>query len=199
MGLSIHYSGRFRETSCLPEMIDEIKDIAEVCKWNFTVYCEQFPNNKSPGIIHDGKVYGISFTPPECETVSISFLSNRKMSSNVHLKFYGNTDKEPYSKYLYMLSVKTQFAGIEVHKFIIQLFRHLEKKNYFEEFSLIDDGKYWETGDEKLLADIFKENVELLDNFSFAIESVPIENGESYEKYFERVMNMINARKKNKI
>lgn len=197
MGLSIYYSGRFREASSLPKMIDEIKDIAETFKWDFTIYNEQFPkNNNSHDLMHDGKVYGISFTPPECETVSISFLSNRKMSSNAHLEFYGNTDKEPYSKYLYMLSVKTQFAGIEVHKFIIQLFRYLEKKNYFEEFSLIDDGKYWETGDEKLLANIFKKNVELLDSFSFAIESIPIKNGESYEKYFERVINMINARKK---
>ncbi|MEA3450898.1 MAG: hypothetical protein U9Q83_03235 [Bacteroidota bacterium] len=63
---------------------------------------------------------------------------------------------------------------------------------------IIDEGKYWKTRDENLLQDIFKQNVDLLDNFSFAIESIPIKNGESYENYFERLVNRIRNRNQDK-
>ena len=85
MGLSIYYKGKFWEKACLVRMIDEIKDIAEICKWEYAVYKEQFPKHETPEMVHDGEVYGITFTPPECETISICFLSNRRMSSPVHL------------------------------------------------------------------------------------------------------------------
>lgn len=196
MGLSIHYNGKFRDGASFSKMIDEIKDIVEICKWEYIIYNSRFPENKKQ---HDGKIYGISFTPPGCETVSISFLSNRRMSGSANLMLYGGGDRKINNDYLYMLSVKTQFAGIEIHKFIIQLFRYLKKQDYFDEFNLIDEGKYWETGDEKLLEDTFKTYTELLDSFSFAIESVPVEENESFEKYFERLMNMINRRNRNRL
>jgi hypothetical protein len=198
MGLSFYYSGSFRENASLSKMVNEVKDIAEVCKWKYNIYQEEFPNDYNFENSYNQNIYGISFTPPECETVSLCFLSNRKMSSPAHLKFYGETSDKPEQEYLYMLSVKTQFAGVEIHKFIIELFRYLKKQEYFENLEIIDDGKYWETGDENLLQDIFKQNVDLLDSFSFAIESIPIKNGESYEKYFESLMNMIRNRNHDK-
>lgn len=73
------------------------------------------------------------------------------MSSIEHLKFYGQTESQSQMDCLYTLSVKTQFAGTAIHKTIIELFRYLYKKNYVLEFNLIDDGEYWETGDENLL------------------------------------------------
>ena len=197
MGLSIHYSGKFRQGGCLSEMITEIRDIAEVCKWEYRVYNEQFPEEDNQSGEHDGELYGISVTPPKCETVSFCFLSNRRMSGNAQLVFWGDDDKKPESDYLYMLSVKTQFAGIEVHKFVIQLFRHLEKKGYFEDFHLDDEGNYWETEDEKVLEEKFKIYTDLLENFSLAIETVPTRKDEPFEKYFERIIDIISERKRN--
>lgn len=194
MGLSFHYSGRFRKGASLSEMIHEVKDIVEVCKWKYTIFEEEFPSDKDVENSDNGNIYGISFTPPECETVWLCFLSNRKMSSPVLFMLYGKTNDSPEHEYLYMLSVKTQFAGVEIHKFIIELFRYLKKRGYFETLEVTDEGKYWETGDENLLKEIFKRYVDLLDNFTFAVEHIPIKSDESYEKYFERLINVIRNR-----
>jgi len=199
MGLSIHYSGSFRESAFLPKMINEVIDIVETCKWDYHVYEKDFPNNIDTSNHYNENIYGICFTPPECETVSLCFLSNKRMSSSAHLKFFGKTNDKPEQKYLYMLSVKTQFAGEEIHKFIIELFRYLKKKEYFENLEILDEGKYWETGDENLLHDIFKQYVDLLDSFSMAIKSAPLKKGESYEKYFMRLMEMIQNKNRDEI
>ena len=61
-----------------------------------------------------------------------------------------------------------------IHKSIIQLFHYLCKREYFKEFDLIDDGEYWESGDERLLEQKFKENGDLIDNFSIAVEAIPV-------------------------
>ena len=37
MGLSIHYSGSFNNSGSLSEMIEEVKDIAEVFKWKYNI------------------------------------------------------------------------------------------------------------------------------------------------------------------
>ena len=197
MGLSIHYKGRFNKNSTLSDLITEVKEIVETFKWDYQIYLEKFPDKKINNDSYNGKIYGISFTPPKCETISICFLSNYRMSSSIHLKLFGNTKNKSENKFLYMLSAKTQFAGITIHKAIIELFRHLLKKNYFSEFHLVDEGNYWETGDENLLKKKFKEYNTLIDDFSLAIETIPAKNGESFQKYFERIMEKINNRKKN--
>jgi hypothetical protein len=68
-----------------------------------------------------------------------------------------------------------------------------------QDFSLDDEGSYWETGDEKLLEGKFKTYTDLLDNFSLAIETIPAKKDEPFEKYFERILNKINERKKNSL
>jgi len=196
MGLSIHYRGSFSKNATLSELITEVREISEAFKWDYAVHEESFPASENEGQAHDGNVYGISFTPPRCETISIGFLSNYRMSSYVNIKFYGHSEHPPETAYLYMLSAKTQYAGPDIHKTVIELFRYLHKRNYFSEFTLIDEGQYWETGDEKLLEQKFKENGALIDNFAIAIEAIPAKQGESYENYFQRIAKMIENRNK---
>ena len=43
MGLSIHYSGSLSNPDYLSEIIEEVKDIAEVFKWEYNIYEERFP------------------------------------------------------------------------------------------------------------------------------------------------------------
>jgi hypothetical protein len=190
MGLSFHYSGSIAKPGYLPELITEVLDIAKVFGWKYVVHEQQFPAEMFGLPNYNNLIYGISFTPPNCETVSISFLSNGRISDESHLLFFGKTPTQPEQAYLYMLSVKTQFAGVSVHQILIQLFRHLNKK-YFVNFSLIDEGKYWETNDEELLKTIFKKYTDLLDNFSFAIENFPALTDETIEIYFERLFTWI--------
>ena len=197
MGLSFHYNGRFRKEASLPGLINEVKDIADVCKWKYRIFSSEFPENFSNENEHNGEIYGISITPPECESVFFCFLSNGRMSNPFLVKFYGEQKTARDKEFLYMVSTKTQFAGIEVHKFIIQLFKHLQKQNYFEELNIIDEGEYWETGDEKNLETIFNRYDKLLDDFSLALKSVPKNDGESFDNYFERIVKKIDKRRTN--
>lgn len=187
MGLSIHYSGSFNAEASLHEMIKEVKDIAEIYKWHYTVYSNEFPVNSLGKKSYNQNIYGISFTPPECETIDLCFLSNGRMSSALHLKFYGDATNKNEARYLYMLSVKTQYAGIETHKLIIHLMKYLAPK-YLLDFTLSDEGGYWESGDESLLKEAFKRYNNLIESFSSSIENFPIQEGESVEAYFERLL-----------
>ena len=198
MGLSFHYSGRFSRNASLPDMIEEVKDIVETRKWPYQIFETDFPEaGIVPGRKHDGNIYGISFTPPECETVSLCFLSNGRMSCPVNLHFYGNSNDRQEQKYLYMLAVKTQFAGEETHKFIIELFRYLKKKKYFEKLDIRDEGMYWETADEQQLHEVFVKYTTLFDSLKFAVDHVPKNEAESWEDYFGRLMDMIKNKDKN--
>jgi hypothetical protein len=195
MGLSIHYWGSFNSKASLHAMIEEVKDIAEIYKWRYNVYGDEFPEDSPGKAEYTQNIYGISFTPPECETVWLCFLSNGRMSSPSHLQFFGNSKNKEEEGYLYILSVKTQYAGIEIHKLIIHLLKYLSGK-YLQDFTLNDEGEYWETGDEKLLQDAFKRYTDLIENFASSLENYPIKSGESFEAYFERLMKQIHERYK---
>lgn len=195
MGLSIHYRGRISNPLLLPTLIEEIEDIANIYNWKYVIYERHFPENTYGKPEYNQNVYGISFTPPECETISISFLSNGRMSSSAHLKFFGKTDTTAESEYLYLLSAKTQYAGIMVHQFIIQLFRYLNKK-YFADFTMKDEGGFWETNDEAVLKSNFNKYTELLDGLVSSIEIFPVQPGENIVSYLARLMKQISDNKR---
>jgi hypothetical protein len=94
-----------------------------------------------------------------------------------------------------MLSAKTQFAGIETHRLIINLFRYLEK-HYFEDFEMLDEGSYWETGDDKVLNETFRRYDALMDEFSTAVDHIDRLEGENPESYIERIVRWIHKRRR---
>lgn len=192
MGLSIHYNARFNKEVSLCDMIEEVKDIAEIYNWKYHIYETRFAENSIDQDSYNDKIYGISFSPPECESIWLCFLSNGKMSSPVNLQCFGNSDDD--KEYLYLLSTKTQYAGINVHKLIIHLLEYLSAK-YFIEFNLTDEGKYWETGDEKLLEKIFNRYNDLMDSVSSALENIPFKTDESIEEYFKRILEIIHSKR----
>jgi hypothetical protein len=114
-GLSIHYNGRFKTDASLKELIDDVLDVVRLYDWEHFVFETEFPPALPATDEYTQDIYGICFTPPKCETVSICLLSNRWMSDAAHLQFYGNATSEEERGYLYSLSVKTQYAGIEIH------------------------------------------------------------------------------------
>lgn len=193
MGLSIHYNGRFNRKASLKKMIEEVRDIVEVYQWKYYVFEDIFPDNGFGKTQYDRKIYGICFTPPECETVWLTFLSNGRMSTPVHLRFYGNTNNKRERRYLYMISVKTQYAGIEIHKLVIHLLKYIREK-YLQDFNVSDEGEYWETGDEQLLANSFERYTFLINTVSSLLQSESILPGESLETYFERLMKRMHEK-----
>lgn len=193
MGLSIHYNGRFNKNLSLSEMIEEVKDIAEIHNWKYTIFEIQFPEKVINSL--DDTLYGICFSPPKCEPVWLCFLSNGRMSSPINLKSFGNSTDGKDKEYLYLLSTKTQYAGIEVHKLIIHFLKYISKK-YFNEFYLADEGKYWETGDEKLLENIFNDYNSLMESFDSALKQIPSKPQENMEEYLIRILEMIHRKRK---
>ena len=195
MGLSIHFSGRLRKAELLPAMIEEVIDISNVYGWKYKVYDTNFPKNSFESCTSFVNIYGVSFTPTDCETVSLTFLSNGTMVSPAYVSFFANSEDETKRSYVYFNSVKTQFAGIFVHLLLIRLFKYLNDK-YFDSFKLDDESFYWETEDENLMRERFKLYDNLLDNVLLSTQTFPLEPNEDIVAYFERLMKHIDNMKK---
>jgi hypothetical protein len=194
MGLSIHYSGRISKPELLPALIEEVEEIVKIYQWPYDVFERHFPPDTFGKKEYNDSIYGISFTPANCETIPVCFLSNGRISDIFHLDLFGRSKNPKERKYVYMLSVKTQFAGIEIHSFIIELFRYLNKK-YFAGFKMIDEGSYWETHDKELLEFNFKKYNMLINAFSSALENYPMLPDENVENYVLRLLNYISKNK----
>lgn len=194
MGVTIHYEGKIKNKVILPELIAEVKDIAISMKWDYHIFSENFPLDDSDDGSYDGELYGMLFSPPKCEPVWISFLSNGRMSGPGILASRKDENPTLENKYLYNLFTKTQYAGVDIHKSIVELFRYLNGKGYFTEFSMIDEGEYWETRNEALLVANFERVARAIDDITLALQTIPTEKGEDLEGYFMRLMNLINKR-----
>ncbi len=172
MGLSIHYSGVLKLPALIPALVEEVQDVCNIMEWRYQL-CDV------------DEISGILFTPPECETVGLSFLPNGELVCLVSLKFR----TEPAN----IISVKTQFAGADVHQAIIKLLKHL-KASYFATFELMDESSYWETGDEALMHKKFGEYDFLLKSVSAALQDFNVEAGDTAETLAGRLEKFLRGR-----
>ena len=148
MGLSIHYDGKLKNGSDLKELLNEVAETCKTFDWYHEIFNDEFPRSNSEKILRKHEVYGMAFTPPDCETVFLCFEPDGTMKNPLWKMLEDDSDDE--LKEITTTSVKTQSAGIETHKQIINLFKYLEKK-YFSEFSMYDESGFWDHGDlEKL-------------------------------------------------
>lgn len=184
MGLSIYYKGRFGSKASLQEMIAEVKDTAEIYKWEYHIFETEFNPAELQKKNTNQSIYGIIFSPPGSEPVQLTYLSNGRMSSPFIQEHIEGTDDD--EKLRYNLFTKTQFAGFEVHRIIIDFLKYLNKK-YFQEFELIDESQYWETGDENVLRQNFKRYNDLMDQFASGLENIKLNENESIDDFIIRV------------
>ncbi len=193
MGISIHYSGKLKSEKFLPELIEEVKDIAAINKWQYLIFEKEFPLNKFGKKKFNGLLYGISFSPPDCESVCLTFLPDGALVPLwiLHPNFIDERKKIT----LRTVSVKTQFAGPQAHKIIIHLLDFLSKK-YLIRFKMSDEAKYWETRDEALLEREFKFLGDLINGFRSHIETIPMNKNETIENYILRIAQGIHKQKK---
>lgn len=186
MGLSFHFKGALKNPHSLKKMIEEVTDIAQTNLWNYHIFEDQFPNDTFTVEPNYDTVYGICFNPPNCEVVCLTFLSNGKLCPFWDIEPSKIPKNELDDHYL---SVKTQFAGPEIHKQLMVFFDYINKK-YFENFDLNDEGNYWETKNEPLLKDTFKKYSSLIEGFDSLLENIPIGENESIEDYLLRIAEM---------
>jgi hypothetical protein len=91
------------------------------------------------------------------------------------------------------ISVKTQFAGIEIHKALIKLFKRLEQA-YFTEFEMIDEGDYWNTLDEEVLKKQFDKYSFLLEAVGRELENSRLEDNETEKPLADRLEQFLNEK-----
>ena len=188
MGLSIYYKGRFKQGASLTDMIDEVKDIAEVNKWEYHIFETEFDQSLLERESSDQNIFGITYSPPSCEPICLTFLSNGRMCNPFILELC--KDSKEKERYSYGIFSKTQYAGFEAHKIIIDLFRYLSKK-YFSEFELTDESNYWESGDEALMRQTFKKYNDMMDIFAGELENIPFKKNENIVDFVERVAKIL--------
>ena len=154
MGLSLHYTAKLRKSEYLPELIEEIIDICQSLNWP----CREIDSAEPKSVNPTGtdaseepanaiRLRGVLFTPPECETFSLLFSPDGRLLDLIKLAAGFAPDAAEQALHV---SVKTQFAGPDVHSALVKLLRYLEKK-YLADVSVIDEGAYWETEDRQEL------------------------------------------------
>ena len=208
MGLTIHYQGCISDKHLLPELIEELEEISKVHGWNFRIFEREFPEDREnlqlegfplnealTKYSNDGLLYGIWFIPPKCDPVSVTFLKNGRLCSPSQLQNWGESTDETERKYLYMNFSKTQYAGAEIHKMVIGIFRYIAKR-YLTDFEMSDEGEYWETNDEELLEENFKRNTTLIDGFKMALENNQRKESEDTEAYIIRILEEFHQKQK---
>ncbi len=186
MGLGIHYSGRFNPDASLPQFIAEVEALATAFGWEQMVYEHGFPSLQFPNRYSE-KIYGIVVMPPNCDPVFLCFLSNGRMSSPLHLESFGDSQEVIHQEYLYLLSVVTLLAGVDVHIKVVKLLKAIGNK-YLLDFDVKDEGGYWETENEEFLAATMLQQRQQMELVTCSRNGSTYFWGESIRLYLSRVM-----------
>ena len=164
MGVTIHYSGQLADVGKVNIMCDELVQIAEKMDWSYNRLDEDWSKPADVRLEHDERgarivghlaLKGISFkSHPKCETVSFFFDSSGKLCDPMGVVLISEGSLKPEDAWI---AVKTQFAGPEIHLWIVGLLKYL-KEHYIPDLEVRDEGEFWETGDFELL----KEKMDFL-------------------------------------
>ncbi|MEP7320392.1 MAG: hypothetical protein ABI761_00685 [Saprospiraceae bacterium] len=185
MGITIHYSGRFKQDASLQDMVDEVTEIADVNHWKYQIYKTDLPHSPGNGIVSDSDLYGMLLNVPECESIMLTFLDDRRLVNPMWLSFIENGDKDEEG-YRYAAFTKTQFGGVEAHIRIIHLLKYLSTK-YFDEFELNDEAQYWETGDAEKARKLFNFLGSMINKLGEALNSLDTSADESIDELANRI------------
>lgn len=178
MGLSIHYSGYILSKEMLDPLIEEVTDICKTFGWSTHTF-------------DDDEIKGVSFAPEGSEPVFLTFNHEGRTLSPFNILVKDIYDDVQIAKeFIFSTSTKTQYAGIDAHIAIIKLLKHLSAK-YLKDFTLIDEGYYWETGDEKALSEQFEKYDAAMNIFCEALKDLPNVPGETAESLGDRLERLL--------
>ncbi len=183
MGLTIFYSGQIRDMQLLPALTEEVMDICDHLNWISKQYYH------SPEI----PLTGFMFHPPGCEPIWITFREDGFLADPIYYIFKNDPISKPSPEEEFMPYAVTQFAGQDAHMALIKLLRYLSQK-YFEEFEIVDESEYWETGDEQLCSDRFDWFTQYMDMESQKLDQLDGRTGESGSTFSERVRHIVSER-----
>ncbi len=157
MGITIHYRGTLADTNEIGTFVEELTDIAEIMKWPYNVFEDDWSKPVTAEIeVSEGRstisgnlgLKGISCHPhPESETVWFCFDAEGNLRHPILVLLLREGTLTPEQAWV---STKTHYAPPEVHITLVKLLRYL-KKRYLPNLEVHDEAEYWETGDEALL------------------------------------------------
>ena len=157
MGITIHYKGKLKNPVLVYSLTDELKDISEIMKWDYSIMDKDWDEPMTAELLHhENRVEITGHLPlkgirinlhPNCESLSILFDKDGYLQSVLGMVLHNKEIKKSDSYYLF---VKTQFAPPEIHIAIIKLLKYLKNK-FIPDLEVIDEGGYWETEDKELL------------------------------------------------
>lgn len=143
MGITIHYRGRLKSPTLYTALLTEVKDICDISNWNYTIIPTYNKSDKALPELDENELKGISFTvAPGCEPVMF-FFNNEGILRGPFSDYW---KEEP----LPWLFTKTQFAGPGAHVLLCTFLKYIFEK-YFDQYEVMDEGDYWQTGDQKNL------------------------------------------------
>ena len=158
--------------------LEEVKEISETLGW-------------TSHVIDDKDLKGISFAPARSEAVFLTFDHNNRLLSPMNILVKEIYDGVRFDKELiFTTSVKTQCAGPDAHIAVIKLLKYIAAK-YLENFTLSDEGNYWETGDEKILYAQFKKYEDALNFVQEALQDLNAVPGETASSLAERIEQIL--------
>ncbi len=143
MGVTIHFEGSLKSPAAYSLLLDELRDYAANHSWPYESISAQQTTLKRVRDEQDwdysGPTFGLQLHPDvNADPVRFEF------------------DKDYYVQEF----VKTQFASVDTHVAIIGLFRRIQP--FFELLLVEDEGEYWTTSDESILAEHIRRCDEVL-------------------------------------
>jgi hypothetical protein len=181
MGVSIHYSGYILSEKLIDPLIEEVTDICETLNW-------------STHSFDDEEIKGVSFSPEGSEPVFLTFDKEGRTLSPINICLKDIYDGLQLNKELiFTISTKTHYAGVGAHIAIIKLLKHLSAK-YFKDFTVTDEGYYWETGDVKILVTQFEKVNLAMDIFSDGLKDLRVIDSETAESLCNRLERLLRDR-----
>jgi hypothetical protein len=132
MGICIQYRGQLNDINVVDELTDELEDFAGELGWGTYRWDGDWSKPNTAILSHDygtanitghAPLRGIDLTPHKnSESVSLTFDPDGHLIDIMGMVFMAEGDQSPENSWV---SVKTQFAPIDVHIAIIKLFQYL--------------------------------------------------------------------------
>jgi hypothetical protein len=177
MGLSIHYRGRLDNVNQLLALRDELMDIASRNGWQYGTLDEDWHVPADAILTHRGKtaeitghlgLKGIQLKPTgQSEPLQFFFDSEGNLRSPVNVVLIQSGMLTLDDAWI---SVKTQFLSAQTHVVIIRMLKYM-KRRHLSNLEVIDEGRYWETGDDRILKEKMRLINEKLDFVSRELSS----------------------------
>jgi hypothetical protein len=135
LGVTVHFEGKLRGEKAFASLVRRVEETAEAKTWltetfeNGEVTLLRVREDEKPWD-YKGPTKGIVlYIHEDCDPVRLEF------------------DRELYIQEF----VKTQFAGVPAHLELIKLLKDFQQ--FFDELKVEDEGEYWQTENEDVLAE----------------------------------------------